>query len=227
MLASYAFAGAMDTKPTDRMYDCLPMYHTSGGVLATGAVLLNGGSVVVREKFSASEFWDDIVRWDCTLVQYIGELCRYLVNSPTHPKERLHRLRIACGNGLRPDIWAQFRERFRIPLILEFYGATEGNVTLFNFVGKEGSVGRIPWFIAPRFPVKVVKFDMERQEPMRDAQGLCIECDIDEPGEVIGKILKDASRPGQRFEGYAAAGESEKKVLHDVIEKGDTWFRTG
>jgi fatty-acyl-CoA synthase len=227
MLATHAFAGAMDTKSTDRMYDCLPMYHTSGGVLATGGVLLNGGSVVVREKFSAREFWDDVVRWDCTLVQYIGELCRYLVNSPPHPKERLHKLRLACGNGLRPDIWPEFKDRFRIPLILEFYGATEGNVTLFNFEGKEGAVGRIPWFIAKRFPVKVVKFDVERQEPVRDAQGLCIECDVDEPGEVVGKILRDASKPGQRFEGYAGSAETDKKVMRDVVEKGDTWFRTG
>jgi fatty-acyl-CoA synthase len=217
----------MDTQPTDRMYDCLPMYHTSGGIVATGAVLLTGGSVVIREKFSAREFWDDIARWDCTLVQYIGELCRYLVNSPPHPKERMHRLRLACGNGLRPDIWPQFKDRFKIPLILEFYGATEGNVTLFNFEGKEGSVGRIPWFLARRFPVAVVRYDVERQEPVRNDQGLCIECEPNEPGDVIGKILKDASKPGQRFEGYAAATETEKKVLRDVLQKGDLWFRTG
>ena len=100
MLASCAFAGVMDTKPTDRMYDCLPMYHTAGGVVATGALLLNGGSVVIREKFSAREFWDDVVRYECTLFQYIGELCRYLVHSPPNPNETRHRLRLACGNGL-------------------------------------------------------------------------------------------------------------------------------
>ena len=88
----------------------------------------SGGSVVIREKFSAREFWDDVVRWDCTLFQYIGELCRYLVNSPPHPKERAHKLRLACGNGLRPDVWPEFKQRFHIPHILEFYAATEGNV---------------------------------------------------------------------------------------------------
>lgn len=227
MLASHAFAGVMDTRADDRMYDCLPMYHTAGGLLATGAVLVKGGSVVLREKFSAREFWDDIVRWDCTLVQYIGELCRYLVNSPPHPKERAHRLRLVCGNGLRPDIWREFKERFRIPQIIEFYAATEGNVTMFNFEGKEGAVGRIPWFLAHRFPTKVVRFDVERQQPVRDAQGFCIECDPDEPGEAIGKILNDSSKPGQRFEGYAMAAETEKKVLRDVFAKNDVWFRTG
>src|SRR6266550_3793424 len=227
MLASHAFAGVMDTKASDRMYDCLPMYHTAGGLCATGALLVRGGSVVIRDKFSAREFWDDIVRFDCTLVQYIGELCRYLINSPTHPKENAHRLRLACGNGLRPDVWPQFKRRFQIPQIIEFYGATEGNVNLFNFEGKEGAVGRVPWFLAHRFPTKVVRFDVERQQPSRDKNGFCIECDPGEAGEVIGKILKDSSKPGARFEGYAAAAETEKKILHDVFKKGDVWFRTG
>jgi fatty-acyl-CoA synthase len=227
MLASHAFAGVMDTRASDRMYDCLPLYHTAGGLVATGALLLRGGSVVIREKFSAREFWDDIVRWDCTCFQYIGELCRYLINSPPHPQERAHHLRLACGNGLRSDVWPQFKERFKIPKIIEFYAATEGNVSLFNFEGKEGAVGRLPWWMAARFPTKVVRFDVERQQPIRDAQGFCIECEADEPGEVIGKIMKDASKPGQRFEGYASATDTDKKVLHDVFEKGDSWFRTG
>jgi fatty-acyl-CoA synthase len=227
MLATHAFAGVMDTRPSDRMYDCLPLYHTAGGLVATGALLLRGGSVVVRDKFSAREFWDDIVRWDCTCFQYIGELCRYLLNSPPTPNERAHRLRLACGNGLRPEIWRPFQERFRIPQILEFYGATEGNVTLFNFDGKEGAVGRIPWWIATRFPTKIVRFDVERGAPVRDANGFCIECEVDEPGELIGKILKDAAKPGARFEGYADSAETGHKILHDAFVKGDSWFRTG
>ena len=227
MLASYAFAGVMDTRPSDRMYDCLPLYHTAGGVVATGALLVNGGSVVIRDKFSAREFWDDVVRWDCTCFQYIGELCRYLVNSPPSPKEREHHLRLACGNGLRPDVWPQFKRRFQIPQIIEFYAATEGNVSLFNFDGKEGAVGRLPWWIAARFPTKIVRFDPESQQPVRDERGFCIECNVDETGEVIGKIMKDASRPGQRFEGYANDVETNRKILHDVFKKGDVWFRTG
>jgi len=227
MLASHAFAGVMDTKPTDRMYDCLPMYHTAGGLVATGSVLLNGGAVVIREKFSAREFWDDVVRHECTLFQYIGELCRYLVHSPPNPNETRHRLRMACGNGLRPDLWEEFKTRFRIPHILEFYGATEGNVNIFNFEGKQGAVGRVPWFVAHRFPIAVVRFDVERQQPVRNAEGFCERCDPNEPGEVIGRIVNDPARPGNRFEGYAAANQNENKILHDVFEKGDAWFRTG
>ena len=227
MLASSAFAGVMDTKPTDRMYDCLPMYHTVGGLVATGSVLLNGGSVVIREKFSAREFWDDVVRHECTLFQYIGELCRYLVHSPPNPNETKHLLRMACGNGLRPDLWAEFKTRFRIPHILEFYGATEGNVNIFNFEGKQGAVGRVPWFVAHRFPIAVVRFSVEQQQPVRNAEGFCVRCDADEPGEVIGRIVNDPERPGNRFEGYAAANQNDNKVLHDVFDKGDAWFRTG
>jgi fatty-acyl-CoA synthase len=227
MLASNAFAGVMDTQPSDRMYDCLPMYHTAGGLVATGALLVRGGSVVIREKFSAREFWDDVVRFDCTLLQYIGEFCRYLANSPPSPNETKHRIRLACGNGLRPDLWDEFKTRFRIPRILEFYGATEGNVNMFNFEGKRGAVGRIPWFLAHRFPTEVVRFDVERQQPVRDAEGFCIRCDVSEVGEVIGKILSDPSKPGNRFEGYAAAAQNENKVLRDVFAKGDAWFRTG
>jgi fatty-acyl-CoA synthase len=119
------FAGMMDARPRDRMYNCLPMYHSVGGVVATGAMLISGGSVVVRERFSVSRFWDDIVSFDCTVFQYIGELCRYLVNSPPHPRETAHRIRLSCGNGLRPDVWREFRRRFGIPQNLEFYAATE------------------------------------------------------------------------------------------------------
>ena len=227
MLASHAFAGVMDTRAGDRMYDCLPMYHTVGGVVATGAVLINGGSVVLREKFSGSEFWDDIVRWDCTLFQYIGELCRYLVNTPPTPNETRHRIRLCCGNGLRPDIWRQFKQRFGIPHILEFYAATEGNCSLFNFDGKEGAVGRLPWYMAHRFPIKLLRFDVDREEPVRGADGFCVECADDEVGEVVGKIINDPSRPGNRFEGYADAQATERKLLHDVFERGDSWFRTG
>jgi fatty-acyl-CoA synthase len=226
MLASHAFAGVMDARSHDRMYDCLPMYHTSGGVCAIGAMLILGGTVFIREKFSAREFWDDVARERCTLFMYIGELCRYLVNSPPHPKERAHSLRLCCGNGLRGDVWAQFQSRFGIP-ILEFYGATEGNVTLFNFEGRPGAVGRLPWFLKKSFPTTIVRFDLERQRPLRNARGFCEEAAAGEIGEAIGRIFDDPSMPAGRFEGYADAAETERKILRGVFEAGDAWFRSG
>src|SRR5689334_2251956 len=227
MLAALGFAGVMATRASDRMYDCLPMYHTTGGVVAIGALLVKGGSVVIRDKFSASAFWDDIARHECTIFQYVGELCRYLVNAPPHPAEARHRLRLACGNGLRPDVWPAFAKRFRIPRIIEFYAATEGNVTLFNFEGRQGAIGRLPRLLERRFPVRIVRFDVTREAPLRDARGFCIRCAADEVGEAIGRIVNDPAAPSGRFEGYADRAESEAKILRDVFEPGDAWFRTG
>jgi fatty-acyl-CoA synthase len=227
MLAANAFAGVMKTSPDDCMYDCLPMYHTSGGVLAIGAVLIGGGTVFIREKFSAREFWDDVVRHRCTLFMYIGELCRYLVNCPPHPQERAHRLRLCCGNGLRPDVWTEFQSRFAIPLILEFYAATESNVTLFNVEGKPGAVGRIPWFLASRFQTKILRLDVERQALIRNSDGRCEEAAPGEVGEAVGRIFHEPSKPGGRFEGYSNAADNEAKVLLNVFEEGDSWFRSG
>ncbi|MFI5011302.1 MAG: long-chain-acyl-CoA synthetase [Hyphomicrobiales bacterium] len=227
MMWSYWFAGLMGTLAGDRMYDCLPMYHSIGGVVATGSVLVSGGSVVIREKFSAQRFWDDVLRWDCSLFQYIGELCRYLVKSPASANETRHRLRLCCGNGLRLDVWDAFKERFQIPQILEFYAATEGNFSLYNVEGKPGAIGRIPSFLAHRFPAAIVKFDIDKGEPARDAQGLCIRCARNEIGEAIGKIPGESEGRANRFEGYTNAAESERKILRNVFAEGDAWLRTG
>ena len=221
------FRGAMKMRPEDRTYVCLPMYHTSGGVLGPGAALTAGASVVLRERFSASLFWDDIVKHDCTVFVYIGELCRYLLNSPPHPAETMHRIRLACGNGLRPDIWADFQKRFHIPKVLEWYAATEGNCVFLNFDGKIGAVGRIPKWIERKFFVEIVRFDIDTEQPVRGPDGLAVKCSPGEVGEAISKILNDPKRPSQRFEGYADPGATETKILRDAFEKGDTWFRTG
>jgi fatty-acyl-CoA synthase len=224
---SHWFAGMMEVLPSDRMYSCLPMYHSVGGVQAPGAVLVAGGAVVIREKFSASQFWMDIVRWDCTLFQYIGELCRYLLHAAPVPDESAHRIRLACGNGLAPDVWDAFKDRFRIPRILEFYAATEGSVSLFNVQGKRGAIGHIPSYLAHRFSPALVVLDVERGEPARNEEGFCIRCAPDQPGEAISKVVSDPSNVGSRFEGYTNKEASEKKMLRDVFEPGDVWIRTG
>jgi fatty-acyl-CoA synthase len=227
MMWTHWFAGMLDMRSTDRLFNCLPMYHSVGGVVAPGAVLLNGGSAMIREKFSATQFWDDVVRWNCTLVQYIGELCRYLLYSAPHPLEKHHNIRACCGNGLRADVWSGFKTRFRIPQILEFYAATEGNVSIYNVEGKQGAIGRIPSFLAHRFPLALVTSDFEKEVPIRDHRGFCIRCKTDEVGEAISKISSDSREFGNRFEGYNDQRASERKILRDVFEKGDAWFRTG
>jgi fatty-acyl-CoA synthase len=224
---SHWFAGMMDVQPADRMYNCLPMYHSVGGVQQIGAMLAAGGSVVIREKFSASQFWNDIVRWDCTLLEYIGELCRYLLHAEPSHNETQHRIRLACGNGLAAEIWDAFKDRFRIPQILEFYAATEGSVSLFNMQGKRGSIGHIPGYLSHRFSPLLVLNDAETGEPARNEQGLCIRCAPNQPGEALGKVVNDPTGVGSRFDGYTSSEASEKKILRNVLEQGDAWFRTG
>jgi fatty-acyl-CoA synthase len=224
---SFWFAGMMNTGPDDRMFDCLPMYHSIGGAVATGAVLVRGGSVVISEKFSAQTFWREIRHWDCTLFQYIGELCRYLVNAPRQPDETAHRLRLCCGNGLRADVWEKFQDRFRIPRILEFYAATEGNVSLYNAEGKVGAIGRIPSFLTHRFPMTLVQFDPSANAAVRGADGFCVRCATGDIGEAIGKIRDDAAGPARDFEGYADAAATKQKIMRDVFSRGDAWYRTG
>jgi fatty-acyl-CoA synthase len=224
---SHWFAGMMDTKPGDVMYNCLPMYHSVGGIVATGATLVGGGTVAVRKRFSARQFWSDVVESKCTLFQYIGELCRYLINSPVHPRENDHQLRLCCGNGLGREVWIRFRERFRIPKILEFYAATEANFSLYNCEGKPGAIGRVPPFIAHRFPVALVRFDFDQGEPARDELGLCIRCSSNEVGEAVARIPEDGGDLGGRFEGYADDEATRRKVLRNVLVEGDAWYRSG
>ena len=223
---SYWFAGLLDADENDRMYDCLPMYHSVGGVVAIGSLLVRGGSVVLRRRFSARAFWDDVGDTRCTLFQYIGELCRFLLNAPPHPRERDHRLRIACGNGLRPDIWESFQKRFAIPRILEFYAATEANFSLYNCEGKPGAIGRIPPFLTHRFPIALIPFDVETGQPVRDERGLCRRCGVDEVGEALGRITSDGS-PEAQFDGYTDHAASNRKILRNVLAEGDAWFRSG
>jgi fatty-acyl-CoA synthase len=220
------FAGLTDATPEDRLFNCLPLFHSVGGVVAPCSMLTAGASVVLPEKFSVGSFWRDVVGWDCTLFQYIGELCRYLLKSRVSEFENTHRLRLACGNGLRGDIWEAFQARFSIPQILEFYAATEGNFSLYNVEGKRGAIGRIPPLLAHRFPAAIVRVDAEGGVPIRNADGLCIACSESEVGEAIGRI-GTAEGAGGRFEGYTNAAETEKKILRDVFAKGDAWFRTG
>ncbi|MDE2350220.1 MAG: AMP-binding protein, partial [Gammaproteobacteria bacterium] len=185
---SHWFAGMMDTGAADRMYVCLPMYHSVGGVVAPGAALVGGGSVVIRPQFSAGEFWHDIETERCTLFQYIGELCRYLLNGPIRAEETRHALRMACGNGLRPEVWEPFKRRFRIPRILEYYAATEGNFSLYNCEGEPGSIGRIPPFLSRRLPVALLRFDVDAERPLRNAAGFCERAAPDEIGEAVGAV---------------------------------------
>ena len=224
---SHWFAGLMDTGPGDRMFNCLPLYHSVGGVVACGATLVGGGAVVIRGRFSAADFWRDVREERCTLFQYIGELCRYLLNAPQQATETTHSLRLACGNGLRPEIWERFQSRFRIPRILEYYASTEGNFSLYNCEGQPGAIGRIPPFLAHRLPVALLRSDVASGEPLRNGAGFCERCRPDEVGEAVGLIPGSEAELAGRFEGYTDPAASARKVLRNVFKQGDAWYRTG
>ncbi len=219
-----AFSGMTEASQTDRVYIALPLYHSTGGLCGVGAALMSGGAMVLKRKFSASQFWDDIIEKQCTMFVYIGELCRYLINQPPSPKEKQHKLRLIFGNGLRPDVWEQFDARFGITDVVEFYGSTEGNVQVLNLDGKTGAVGRVPAYLKSQFNIRLVRFNFETEEPERDANGRCIPCKPGEVGEAIGLIKQDARH---NFSGYADKAASEKKILRHVYALGDQWFRTG
>lgn len=223
-----SFAGAMRTSPKDRVFIVLPLYHSTGGLVGVGAALMGGGTAILRKRFSASSFWADVNAERATLFVYIGELCRYMVNQPERPGERGHQLRAAFGNGLRPEVWERFQSRFAIPQVLEFYGATEGNVSLVNFDGRPGSIGRVPNYLSKRFNVRLVRFDLATEQPMRGADGYCVPCPIGEVGEAIGQIGTEARTHYVGYaEGGAGKGESGRKVIEGAFEPGDRWFRTG
>ncbi len=222
---SYWFAGLMETEERDRLYNCLPLYHSTGGVCAIGAVLVRGGAAIIRRRFSVSRFWQDVTETGATIFQHIGELCRYLLRAEPGPYEERHGLRLCCGNGLREEVWREFERRFRIPRILEFYAATEGAVSLYNCDGKPGAIGRVPGFLAHRFPLALVQCDPATGEHPRGESGFCLPCEANEIGEAIGRL--DPEHTSARFEGYADAAQSGKKLLRDVFREGDLWYRTG
>jgi fatty-acyl-CoA synthase len=211
--------------PSGVMYCALPLYHSAGGAMAVSSALLSGGTLALRRRFSAREFWKDVRETGATSFQYIGEFCRYLLNQPQDPSEGEHALEFCIGNGLRPDIWPEFRDRFRIPQIVEFYGATEGNVALLNLDNKVGSVGRIP--MKALMDARLVRYDVERDEHVRDAAGRLQECAPGEIGELVGALPRRAGDNRGRFEGYTSPDATEKKILRNAFSEGDAFFRTG
>ena len=222
-MARYArILGKVDAH--DRIYNTLPMYHSTGGGMGTAGPLIYGATIILRRKLSVSAFWDDAVEHGATKFVYIGELCRYLLNSPQHPRERAHKVIAGFGNGMRGEVWQPFVERFGVPNMYEFYGSTEGNVALVNLSGKVGAIGRLPPWLGAKMGIAFVKFDVADEKPMRGPDGFCIKADVDEPGEALGKIGTSGTTA---FEGYHDKNATAAKILSDVFEKGDRWFRTG
>lgn len=220
-LAIRRLAGFRDN---DRFYSPLPLYHTAGGCMSVGQSILFGSTLVIRKKFSASAYFADCQKFECTVAQYIGEMCRYILSTPQKPEDTQHKIRLMFGNGLRPQIWKEFVDRFKIPGIAEFYGATEGNANIVNIDNTVGAIGFVSRILPAVYPISIIKVDPFSGEPIRNKKGLCIPCAPDEPGVFIGKIT---SNPSRAFLGYVNKKDSEKKVVHDVFTKGDMAFLSG
>ena len=210
-----AMAGYKCTEK-DRLYICLPLYHGTGLMVGAGAAFTSGASMFVRRKFSASNFLKEVRENSCTCLVYIGELCRYLSNTEAKPDDHKNPLRAMMGNGLRPDVWKGFKQRFGIKRVAEFYGASEGNVAFANLMNKDCTVGMTSAEVA------LVEYDVDNDEIVRDAQKRCVQVVPGEPGLLLGKITEDTV-----FEGYTDKQATEKKIIRDVFLEGDAWFNSG
>jgi len=153
---AHSFSAAMRAKKTDRMMMVLPLYHATGGLCGVGTALMNGGALIIEKSFSARNFWEIAYRNKATLFTYVGEICRFLINTKPGKYDKKHKIRAMLGNGLRPEVWTEFKQRFGVKTIAEFYGATECNVGLMNADGTVGAMGRIPWYVKKAFNLELV-----------------------------------------------------------------------
>ncbi|XP_041838380.1 very long-chain acyl-CoA synthetase-like [Melanotaenia boesemani] len=210
-------------RSNDTIYIYLPLYHTAAFLMGLCGAIDKGMTVVLRRKFSASNFWNDCRKYNVTVIQYIGEVLRYLCNTPKKDNDKIHKVRVALGNGIRGDTWDEFLERFGNIHICECYGATEGNIGFVNYVGKVGAIGREHFLHKMSHPYALIRYDTEIEEPFRDSRGFCVEVPKGETGLLVGKI-------GLRtpFTGYAKnEQQTKKKMLRDVFVKGDLYFNSG
>jgi len=222
-MASLGAAAMCRLTQHDTVYCCLPLHHATGMLIAVGGAMIGGCRLALAPRFSAHTFWNDVRRYGATVVFYVGELCRYLVNAPPSPNAQKHPVRLFSGNGMRADIQARMRERFGPVQIIEFYGSTEGNLALANLRDdKPGSVGR-PILDVGTLELLIV--DVETGAFLRDPQGRYRRAGADEPGVLVSRLETD--HPLARFDGYLDPEETERKILRDVIEAGDAWYVTG
>ena len=222
--AGGVIAGFLELTREDVLYNVLPLYHGAGGMVVVSAALHVGIPIVLKRRFSAGDFWDDVRRHHVTAWYYIGELCRYLLNQPPRADDRQHTLRRMSGAGLKAEVWRRFQERFGIEFICEGLGSTEANYGLTNVDSRVGSVGRLPY--PERSNIRVVRYDPESGEYLRNPDGSLIVCQPGEVGELIAEVLDGPGAAGF-FEGYTSPEATEAKLLRDVFRPGDRWVRSG
>ena len=200
----------------DCMHNSLPLYHSTGLMLGLCAVVQAGASTFIKRKFSATSFWDEVQKYNTTALVYIGELCRYLANSEPRQAEQNNPLEVMVGNGLRPDVWDTFKDRFQVNRIVEIYGASEGNALFMNLLNKNKTIGMT------NADVALIEYDVAEDEVLKTDDGFCKRILNHDPGLLIVRI-----GPNAVFNGYTDAQATEKKILRNVFDEGDAWFNTG
>lgn len=206
----------LNMKSNDTIYIPLPFFHTNALALSWPTVFANGAAVAIRRKFSVSNFWSDITKYNATSWCYVGELCRYLMNQPPQSNDRDNSLIKIIGNGLQPDIWHAFKNRFDISKIYEIYGAAESNLYFVNLLNLDCTVGRC------RLPYAIVKYDADEESAIRDKNGFMQRVEVGQTGLLLGEISEV-----NPFVGYTSQEATASKIMHDVFTKGDEWFDTG
>ena len=215
-LAYGTYGHILNLGKDDVMYVTLPLYHATGVVVCWCGVIAGSATLAVRSKYSTSAFWKDVQKFNASAIGYVGELCRYLIDAPTTELDRAHRVTKMIGNGMRPNIWGKFKERFGVQEVLELYASSEGNVGFSNIFNFDNTVGFSPT------PYAIVEFDKEKNELVRDKKGHCKKVKTGEVGLLIGKITSRSP-----FDGYTDPEKNKSVILKDVFTKGDSYFNTG
>lgn len=200
----------------DRVYVPLPFYHATAMVVAWSSILAGNAALVLVRKFSASRYWQDVVENDVTALCYIGELCRYLLAQEPNARDRSHKVRLMFGNGLRPELWEAFKQRFGVERVNEFYGSSEGNVGFLNFLNLDYTVGFSP------VPYAIVQYDVDADHAVRFADGFMRKVNKGEAGLLLGEISDKSP-----FDGYTDPEKTKQTILRNVFTQGDAWFNTG
>lgn len=215
-LAYGTYGHVLDLNPDDVMYVTLPLYHATGIVVCWCGVIAGSATLALRRKYSTSAFWKDVQKFNASAIGYVGELCRYLMDAPATELDRNHRVTKMIGNGMRPNIWDKFKQRFGVDEILELYASSEGNVGFSNIFNFDNTVGFSPT------PYAVIAFDKEKNEPIRDKDGFCQKVKTGEVGLLVGKITRRSP-----FDGYTDPEKNKAVILKNVLKKGDAYFNTG
>ncbi|BAX93917.1 long-chain-acyl-CoA synthetase FadD6 [Mycobacterium shigaense] len=217
LAALAAFGGlGLRLRSSDTLYSCLPLYHNNALTVAVSSVINSGATLALGKSFSASRFWDEVIAGEATAFIYIGEICRYLLNQPVKPTDRGHKVRLVAGNGLRPEIWDDFTDRFGIARVCEFYASSEGNAAFINIFNVPRTTGVSPT------PLAYVQYDPDTGAPLRDDDGRVVRVPAGQPGLLLSPVNRL-----QPFDGYTDRESSEKKLVRNAFREGDCWFNSG